>query len=343
MQFHLILPGLLWPEQVLRDTAFDLPLPHLSWLLGRSRLRWHDPLPLEDWLCREFGCGEQPPPAAALRLLGDGIDPGNDIWLCADPVHLHFAQGRPSLSSATLDISAAEMQQLTAALAPHFAALGEFRSGAPGHGYLKLRSLPQLRTPPPSAAIGRGNLLPSGADAAHWLRFGNTAQMLLHALPLNAQREAEGRPTLNSLWFWGAGTLPSHPTPAARNYPSIIGDQPLLSGLATWAGITHHREHANLSTLLRNRTAAQLLLDDLQAPTQQLDANAWREALVAIERDWFQALSAALRSGQLASLRVTALGDEACLDLTLSRVDAMKFWRRPRRLHELTVPATTLP
>ncbi|MFA7267898.1 MAG: hypothetical protein WC073_01005 [Sterolibacterium sp.] len=336
MSFHLILPGLLWPNQALRDTAYDLPLPSLSWLLGRGRLRWQEPLALEYWLCRELGCTQQPPPAAALRLLGEGVDPGSDIWLCIDPVHLHFAQGHPCLSGTELGITPDEMRQLGAALAPLFAELGEFKTGAPGHAYLKLRTVPQLLSAPPSSVIGRSHPLPSGADAPHWLRLGNAAQMLLHSLPLNAEREAAGRPTLNSLWFWGAGVLPERT--AAPGSPAIIGRHPLLPGLSAWAGIAHSPTIAELAALLNERHATQLLLDDLLAPTQQLDANAWRETLLDIEQDWLQPLLAALRSGRLGNLRLTALGDESAFDVTLTRTAMLKFWRRPQPLHELTAP-----
>ncbi|MCX7172066.1 MAG: hypothetical protein NTY41_17800 [Proteobacteria bacterium] len=343
MQFHLILPGLLWPSQALRDTAHDLLLPGLSWLLGRGRLSWQAALPLENWLCREFGCGLQQPPAAALRLLGEGGAPGKDIWLCADPVHLHFEQGRPCLSSAELGISPDEMQQLATALAPLFAELGDFRTGVPGHGYLRLRALPQLQALPPSAALGRSHPLPSGAGATLWRRLGNEAQMLLHTLPLNVRREAKGKPTLNSLWFWGAGVLPARSAAIAAPDRHIVGRQPLLPGLAAWSGLAHSSTAEDCATLLHKRQATLLLLDDLLAPTQQLDATAWRAALLAIEQNWLQPLRSALRAGQLSSVRLTALGDETALDLHLSRAAAFKFWRRATPLHELTIPQSSAP
>ena len=335
MRFHLILPGLLWPSQVLRDTAHDLPLPSLSWLLGRGNLRWQAPLPLEHWLCRESGCEQQPPPAAALRLLGEGGNPGQDIWICVDPVHLQFQQGRPSLRGGSLDITADEMQQLATTLAPLFAELGEFRCGVPGHAYLKLRALPKLQTPPPSAAIGRSHPLPGGPEAAQWRRLGNEAQMLLHALPLNAQRETAGLPTINSLWFWGAGILPARKPDPNPSYQRSFGRQSLQPGLAAWSGMAHSQDIADSATLLAQPQATQLLLDDLLAPTQQLDANAWRQVLLEIEQSWLRPLQGALRSGRLQHLRVTAMGEETSFELSLSRADTLKFWRRPKALHEL--------
>lgn len=339
MPFHLILPGLLWPQKALRDTAHDLPLPNLSWLLGRGRLRWEQSLPLENWLCRELGCSpDQPPPAAALRLLGEGGNPGRDIWLCVDPVHVRIEQGRAHLLGGDLEITDEEMQLLAEALAPLFAEVGEFQAGALGHGYLRLRQLPRLLTAPPSAAAGRGNLLPSGEDAARWLRLGNEAQMLMHALPLNARREAAGRPTLNSLWFWGAGSLPTATETSSGAYHSLMGNQPVLKGLAVWAGIAQQPAAPDSPTLPRASKATLLVLDELLQASQTLDAGVWRAALVDVESGWLKTLVGALRSGHLDRLRVTALGDEANLDVTLTRADAMKFWRRPSPLHQLDFP-----
>ena len=339
MSFHLILPGLLWPQKALRDTAHDLPLPNLSWLLGRGKLQWQEPVPLETCLCRLLGCGPDPlqPPAAALRLLGEDGNPGKDIWICADPVHVRIAQGRASLSGGTLAISPDEMLLLVDALAPQLAEVGEFQAGTAGHAYLRLRKLPHLLAPPPSAAAARGRLLPSGQDAAHWLRLGNEVQMLLHALPLNARRESAGRPVLNSLWFWGAGCIPDA-APTAVNYSCLVGDEPVLKGLAAWAGITHHPAVPDATALPRSSGTTLLLLDGLRQPAQTLDAGAWRTALLDIERRWLKPLRDSLRSARLDSLRLTALGDEATLDIALSRTDAMKFWRRPASLHRLAFP-----
>lgn len=340
MPFHLILPGLLWPQKALRDTAHDLPLPNLSWLLGRGRLQWRDPIPVEHWLCRELGCGpDHQPPAAALRLLGDGGNPGTDIWLCADPVHVRIEQGRAHLFGGDLEITSEEMAQLMQVLAPLFAEVGELQTGASGHGYLRLRHLPRLATTPPSAAAGRGNLLPSGEDAALWLRLGNEAQMLLHGLPLNARREAVGRPRLNSLWFWGAGSLPKATAGAAATaYQPLIGDQPVLKGLAAWSGVLHQPLAPDPQALPGSAKAPLLVLDELLQAAQTLDAGIWRAALLGLESGWFTTLAEALRSGRLDRLRLTALGDEAMLDLTLTRADAMKVWRRPRPLHQLDFP-----
>ena len=342
MQLHLVLPGLLWPGKALRDTASDLDLPALAWLLGRGRHHWQGPEPLENWLCHAFGIERPHAPAAALRMLGEGREPGAAHWLCADPAGLRIEQGRLSLDighAHSTGISANEMGQLAAALAPQLAEVGEFHAGAPGHGYLKLHRQAEIATLPPSAAAGSSSPLPSGKDAALWRRLGNEAQMLLHTLPLNAQRETEGRSPLNTLWFWGAGQLPPRPAAAACAYQAACGQHPLLNGLAAWSGIARHANPSLPDLLARHpgqELPSLLLLDTLHSAARQLDALAWRAALADIERDWLQPLRQHLRAGHIKNLRLTALGDEARLDVRLTRADPLKFWRRPQALHALS-------
>lgn len=338
MQLHLVFPGLLWPQKALRDTAFDLELPALGRLLGRGRVNWQPPATLEAWLCREFGIAAAEPPVAALRLLGEGGQTGNHVWLCADPAHLGMDQGRPTLTM--LDIDQETMRPLTSSLAPYFqdelsGMAAEFV--ARRHHYLRLAGLPDIHTTPPSAVIGRavpsGHL--AGADAPAWLRLDNEMQMLLHALPLNREREAQGLPVINTLWFWGAGALPAQ---ASSPYQTVSGAHPLLDGLAAWAGITSMSLPENLLQGLPKKGLTLMLIDSLEAPAQELDAEAWREAVKKTERDILQPLQSALKNGSIASLRITALGEEACLDLHIKRSDLFKFWRQPLALHELSKP-----
>ncbi|OIR07203.1 cofactor-independent phosphoglycerate mutase [mine drainage metagenome] len=343
MQLHLVLPGLLWPQKALHDTAHDLDLPALSRLLGRGRPLWQPPLALEDWLSRAFGIAADETPAAALRLLGEGGSPGTDCWLCADPAHLAFEQGRLTLSGGELGITEGEMGELIAALTPHLAAhlpgFEAFTAGAPGHAYLKLTRAPQLRSTPPSAAIGRSLqwTSPRGPDAPAWLQLGNELQMLLHTLAANRERERLGQPGLNTLWLWGAGALPER---RRCDYdavmPSASQFDALLAGLAAWAGIAVCAPA--LAQLPRTGNTL-LVCDALLAPAQELDANAWRERLAEVERTWLAPFAAALATGGIERLRLTALGEEACLDLQLQRSDLWKFWRKPRALHELPYPS----
>jgi hypothetical protein len=334
MQVHLALPGLLWPAKALPDVMFDLELPALAWLLGRARHHRSEAASIETWLARRLGHGDAAPPLAALRLLGEDGDPGAADWICADPAHFAFEHGRPLLADpAALGLGAEEIAEIAAALAPIFHDVGSFHLRPSGHGYLELAAAADIDAPPLSAAIGRGAaaLLPSGRDAARWLRLANEAQIALHALELNRRREASRRPTVNTLWFWGAGRLPAA---TASPYANVGGGGTLARGLARHAGAAWHADADRQA-----RGDRTLLIDErLLAPVQQLDAEGWREALRALERERLAPLAGALRHGRLRHLTLTGLGDEATLDLELARGDALRFWRRPRTLVEALTP-----
>jgi len=334
MQVHLALPGLLWPAKALPDVMFDLELPVLSWLIGRGRRSLSPPLSFEAWLSQRLGHDTPEPPAAALRLLGEDAEPGNADWICADPAHLAFEHGHPSLADPIeLDLQADEIAAITVALAPTFAAIGRFSLRPSGHGYIELAAPTDIDAPPLAAVVGRGAaaLLPRGRDGARWLRLANEAQIELHALDLNRRREDAGRPTINMLWFWGAGRLPA----ATRaSYQKVGGGDTLARGLARHAGVPWQPAGDALQT-----AGSTLLIEErLLAPAQQLDAQAWRDAMVTLDRERLAPLAAALRSGRVKKLLLTALGDETTLDLELTRGDVLRFWRRPRTLMDALRP-----
>lgn len=335
MPLHLVLPGLLWPAKVLYDCAHDLELPALGRLLGRGRLTWREPLALEDWLCREFGMADTP--AAALRLLGEGLDPGDDCWVCADPGHLAIEQGRMTLARRSVDIADEELQILLDAVRPAVERLPGFvqlRAGPPGsgHAYLHLAAAPDIVTTPPSAALAQGAeaSLPRGPQAQPWIAAGSEVQMRLHALPANRKREAQGRPVVNNLWFWGAGSLPAA-RPSA--YRTVLGDEALTRGLARWSGAASGALPPGAKDLaLAPRTL--ILITELAEPSRTLDLGLWRQRLLDLERDWFAPLAAA--HGRRGELRLTALGPEATLDVRLRPADRLRFWKGPRPLASLT-------
>lgn len=335
MQLHLVLPGLLWPAKVLHDCAHDLELPALSRLLGRGRPSWYEPLALEAWLCKTLLASDAP--IAALRLLGEGMDPGDGYWLCADPCHLAIEQGRLSLGSQEPNVDDQELQDLLAVVLPLVRELPgfvELRAGSHGRAYLRLSAAPEMSTTPPSAAIGYGleSVLPRGGEARSWIALGNELQMSLHALPGNRKREAEARAALNHIWFWGGGRLPP---PRSSPYTHMLGDGALMQGLARWSSTASQVLPARFEPLPHG-AATLACITALAIPTRTLDVTNWRAALLALERDWFAPLAAAHASGSLKSLRITALGPELSLDLELAALDRFRFWTKAIPLAGLT-------
>ncbi len=335
MLLHLVVPGLLWPKDSIADVTRGLELPALHALLGRGRRERRPALPFERWLCEAFGVQAeelQELPIGALRLLGEGRDPGKDAWLCADPVHLRFSRNTLVVGGAAeLELAEHEAEQLVAALNAHLAEFGEFIAPHPQRWYLRAKRAPRIATHALSAVTGRTlePFLPQGEDARDWRRLINEAQVLLHNHPVNAAREAEGRATANSLWPWGAGILPD----AARApAPHVHADQPLALGLAKLAGVPA----APLPARFENAVLQGLtFLENLSEAAQSLDAATWRSGLTELEARWFAPALAALKARRIHGLRLTALGDDATVDITLDAGDLWQFWRRAKSLVDL--------
>lgn len=328
---HLVVPGLLWPKDSLAEVTRGLELPALHALLGRGRRARRPAVTAERWLCEAFGIKGEELPVGALRLLGEGRDPGGEAWLCADPVHLRFSRNTLVVDAAGPDLGMDEAAQFAAALNAHLADFGEFLAPHPRRWYLRAKAAPRILTHSPAAVAGRTlePFLPQGEDARDWRRLINEVQVLLHNHPLNAAREAAGRPTANSLWPWGAGPLPAAATPPA---PHLHADHPLALGLARLAGVTAAPVPADAGNAVPHSLT---FLESLGTAALALDAAAWRAGLAELEARWFAPMLAALKARRTHGLRLTALGDEGVVDVTLDAGDRWRFWRRPKSLAEL--------
>lgn len=326
MHLTLLVPGLLWPREILRDTTFDLPLPALSRLLGRGR---RTPLASEEaWLAEAFGIAA-PLPAAALRLLADGGKPGGDDWICLDPVHLRLHEWAVIPDNPTaLALTGEEDAALRDSVAPLFADLGELVASAPGRWHLHLNRPAAIATHPLSDAIGRAvePTLPGGPEGAEWRRRLAEAQPLLHTHSANRERIKAGRTTVNHLWPWGAGRLPQS---ALRPFDLIWTGDPLLKGLGELAGIEVAAPPARFTAA---NGSVLVKLDQLVAASTTFDALAWREALAKLEADW---LAPALRSGVPPRLTFVAGGHDRAVRVSLTAIDHWYFWRKPLPLADL--------
>jgi len=268
---HLFVPGLLGPVSGLGRK--DRPeLPRLEALLARAD-RLVEPVGYAAGLFALFGMqtvvGADLPTAAVCFLADTGEAPAGFL-LHADPLQL--LPDRDRLLAFGLDgdpLDDDEIARLVAAFNAHYTDDGVRLYGSPaGRLYLHCDRAPSIRTAPLWSVIGR-NLdlfLPDGADRRRWRGLLNETQMLCHALQLNREREARGRPALGGLWFSGGGSLP-----AAGQGPvgRLVGDCLLARGLLALSpgagGDELIVEHAPGRALMR------------------ADANAWLRALEELE------------------------------------------------------------
>jgi hypothetical protein len=323
----LVVPGLIWPRQALADLSGDMTLPTFSLLLGRGRLQHGPGTDAASMLAGSLGVAA-PLTAAALRRLAFGHAPDDAEWLCLDPVRLRFEERSLVLDDPrALSLEATEAEALAVALAPTFAALGEFDVLSPQAWNLRLSA-----TPPGFAELGQSlgrAVVPLPVQPAYsaWRQALNEAQMVLHAHPVNQAREAAGKPQVNSLWPWGGGRLP---TAAACRHDQVWSIDPVVRGMAQLQQV----DAANLPAAYTSGTGKSILasVDELAAPAHLGDALAWRDALARIESAWLAPALAAMRSGHLDSLRLLVPGEHNSVELVVGRSDLWKFWRKPRRL-----------
>jgi len=338
MRLTLLIPELIWPEPGDAETFAGLACPALATLLARGRRRdaTAAPATFDAAIARAFGL-DGAVPYAALRLLGEGLDPGEHHWTCADPVHLRLHQERLILADgARIEISSAEAEALTGELNRYFGDVGEFRAATPERWYLRLSAAADFETPPLSAMAGRrvDRQLPEEAHTV-WLRkLLNEAQMLLHGHAVNEARADSGRMTINSLWLWGPGALPRE---LQCDWSAVCSDHPLARGLARCTGAPAHAAPATfaaLDAIAGSNDKVLVTLESLLRAVQYEDADAWRDGIATLERDWFVPLAAAIRRGRVRlDLRASTIYGEP--GWQIGRGDLWQLWKRPGSLQAL--------
>lgn len=329
---HLVIPDLFLPKEFAAEICADLPLPALEKMLCKGRSEILDPDPLEDMLCKLFDI--QPrgnAPIAALSAAFDGLAAG--YWLRADPVHLRLQRDQ-MLLVAHSEISAEEAGEMCTSLNEYFVGQGmEFFAPHPHRWYVRLDSLPDIRTMPISQVIGGDvrRALPTGASAAHWHRIFNEIQMLLFAHPCNESREARGEMTINSVWLWGAGH--SDGVAPLKNCSNASSDEVLVEMLAAAADVPFST-WAETWRDTDNDGRQLLVWAGLRPALQSGDMATWRNTLQDFERGYAQPLWQALRNGKIAQLQLDILSSDGQRRILMTRGDAWKFWMRTRRLAE---------
>ena len=283
-------------------------LPALERLVARAT-RLPDSGPKE-FLAPLFGLLPEVLNEAPFTRLADGGKPDEDYWLRADPVHLAPDRDQLVLMPETLlQMTSAEASALADAFNRMYGAEG-WHLEFPNHsrGYLRSPAPLEALTRDPEGLAGGPVLqaMPQGRHSGGLKQLMNETQMLFHAHPVNRARDAAGHPLINSLWFWGGGTLPPR---SGRKPAQIVTDLLLVKGLARWSGAT-------------------LQPPGLGGAVDVLMAFEGAD-LPVLERSCFSALLTGLQSGTVEGLDMY-LGDLGVhrLDRSASR----RFWRMGAKL-----------
>jgi hypothetical protein len=266
----------------------------------RAQLRRHFRLTPDHW------------PVAALTRQMDAGDAAASSWLRADPAYV-----RPDINGArllgigaSLGLDEEDRAAFLPALRPLFGDAGfPIDAPHPARWYLRMpqgAKLPVFAEPADALGADLFDHLAEGSEGRRWRTLLGEAQVVLHNHPRNTQRAAQGRAPVNSLWFWGGGSLPDAVASPHAEFHS--GDEIALA-LADAAGIAR---------ALPGTFA-------IDADDAVFDLQGARD-LAALERDWLLPACATLQSGELRSL-VLDFADGR--QWTLAPRQRWRFWRRP--------------
>lgn len=334
-KIHIVIPDLFLPRQLAAYAYADLHLPALEKLLARGRSYPLGIDTLETWLCGKFGLDELA--IAPLTLLADGVQPGADYWLRADPVAMDLQREQLILKS-DINLGADEAAALCATLNAHFAADGfYFVAPHPQRWYLRLKHAPVIRTHPLPQVTGANmhEYLPEGDDALRWHGVLNEIQMLFYSHAVNRSRELRGEPAVGGVWLWGGG---QHQADINKPYARVLGDSELTKAFAQVAGVpVSSRIEPNPAGWADGKGALLLVCERLRSAMQCANIDQWRQAAQLFEKNYAEPLFELLSAGDVEQITLDVLSEKASRRFVVSHSDMWKIWRTSKPLLNYTL------
>ncbi|HFC52943.1 MAG TPA: hypothetical protein ENJ43_00745 [Gammaproteobacteria bacterium] len=272
------------------------------------------------------------PIAALTRALDTGSDAPGWFMRC-DPAYLVPGHNNLLLAASdALEIAEQEREEIGALLNRCYADAGwSFETPTATRWYLRLPEPPRVRTHPLPEVLGCSieGRLPFGEDASRWHAVLAEVQMLLHGCGVNRAREARGEPLINSLWFWGGGTIP--PSDPTTDHDTVWSDDPLGRALADRAGVPCRPVPSSYREWVAQAAAGEhlLVLNEGRYAGRFEGVAGWLNALERMERGWFAPLLADLKRGGVERLEIVGGGGRAF------RVTRRCLWRRWRRARDI--------
>jgi hypothetical protein len=264
-------------------------------------------------------------PVGAVARFADTGEKSEGWWMCADPVHLRADRaGLVLIPARETGLTEHEAQSLAADLREVLPEAGQLEVAHPERWYLRLKDDPELHTRELDQVSGRdiSHALPGGVGAAYWRRLLNEVQIRLHGHDVNRRREARGAAPVNSLWFWGCGTLPGE---MSRAWARVVGGGSYVEGLARLSGTPFSPgPDRGVEPAAGGDGSVLVVLDHCAAALASHDLQAWNRGIGELESDWFEPGLRLLRSRTLTRLEILTEGS----GFRLAPLSLLKFWKR---------------
>ncbi len=304
MIVHLLVAGIRSPlDEWCRTYAWWPVAPGLEAILSHS----HGEGLLGDSLYSVSACLlglSAPQTLANYRLLGQGYDLADEVWFCADPVHLRADVNAALLiEGACLGLDIKMAHRLQEGLNDFFGSEGwSFRVTSPTTWYARPPerfSLPKFENLSALAGQDIGIVLRQTRTDKNWKRFYAELQMWLVQVSTPLLSGQEKLSPVNSLWFWGGTPLQGG---AGFDMGVVCAKDPAICGMGLKSGIPV--EEISVQELLEQGRNAMVWLDSLHFGSAYDDLDAWESALAILDENWFRPLAEALHTGKVSEVHL---------------------------------------
>tara|TARA_R110002110_G_scaffold404606_1_gene623084 strand:- start:94707 stop:95696 length:990 start_codon:yes stop_codon:yes gene_type:complete len=317
--FHLLIPGLLPATQFKFEQSFQ----NLSQLLSKAQIKPQENLSLESQMIKFFGLVQSTLPAGALcALYYDVIErTQTDQNFCqVDPVQTRLdAHTAFLIQTLYSHLDSHETSKLKSALDILFDPTNQLNCQEDSW-FCALTKMEDLSANPIWDVLGKSLhcRLPSGPDAATYQRLMTECEMLLSAQSFGTQ---DDQCHVDSLWFWGFGTLPEI---INTDFDLVLSNEVSIKGLAKCANIGYAGlpKVPTLDLLGDNILLVDTTLLKLQTQGAITD---WMDKIQDYDLGWMSLLLEGLRSGEVSSVNLD-LGQDIHYKITKNNLHY--FWRK---------------
>lgn len=328
---HMILPGLFHSIGKFEDQRECYP--SLYKLITKATVVPDRPESFEGVLKQHFaGFSAREIPAGALTAFANSLasNVDNQTWLRADPVYLKSdAHGIYCYGNQHLHIERAEAQAIVESLNQHFAEDGLHIQIASNHAWvLSVDGHQAMATNALADIEGRSiePMLPSGPDALTWHRRLTETQLLLERHPVNLARRDKGLLPINSLWFWGLGSLPAK---MDTYFDCVYVNSKMMQGICDLANTPYYSRLQCFDEFFQSMShhahhTCAIIDSRFKRANNLTDMSLREELLTSYEKHWFSQIANALIEGQIKTIYLDACQGRR---FVISKRHFKYFWR----------------